>query len=221
MEGYISKVDLKKTLNIREAELVDLVEKGILPIYLQKPDGTFQQIFRVHYQRPVQRMDATDRPYTTKKTFYRRPTKAEIAHMLKQAVWFRRADLEDAHYEGKISFPESAVTTLSAAGQKGGKTPKKNRAITEAIKIFLNTDSKTLDAHDDKIIKRFARKFISNTPCSFKLDGKPCEVYCDGEKVHSSIGSKAKKSIKLSTVKRSYLPAVKKTILQKKSNNPS
>ena len=222
MEGYISKVDLKKMLGIHEAELIELVEKEILPFYLQHPDGTFQQIpLKVLNQKPVQRMDAMDRLYTTKKTIYRRPTKAEIKKKLEQPVWFRRADIEDAKYEGQLSSPATKVTTLSQAGKKGGKTPKRNPAIAEAFRIFLTNNPKMLDAHDDKIMKSFARKFHSQNPCSFELDGNACEVYCDGDKIHSSIGGKMKKSLKKSTVQRSYLPTVKKTILQKKSNIPS
>lgn len=222
MEGYISKIDLKKMLDIHEAELIDLVERGILPFYLQKPGGTFQQIpLKVQDQKPVQRMDLADKPYTTKKTFYRRPKKEEIAHMLTHAVYFRRADIEDAKYEGQLSSPATKVTTLSQAGKKGGKTPKRNPAIAEAIRIFLTDNPKMLNAHDDKIMKSFARKFHSQTSCSLELDGNACEVYCDGDKIHSSIGGKTKKSLMKSTVKRAYLPAVKKTMLQQKSNNPS
>ena len=222
MEGYISKVDLKKMLGIHEAKLIELVEKEILFFYLPKADGTFQQIpLKVQDRKPVQRIDAADRPYTTKKTFYRRPSKQEIAHMLTRAAYFRRTDVEDAKYEGKLSFPETKVTTLSQAGRLGGSRREKNRAILEAIRHYLINDHKMLDEPADKIMRRFARKFTSNNPYSFDLDGNSCEVYCDGDKIHSSIGSKSKKSLKKITVQRIYLPAVKKDILHKKSNIPA
>ena len=225
MEEYISKVDLKKMLGIHEAELIELVEKGILPFYLQKPDGTFQQIpLKVQDQKPAHRMDAADRPYTTKKTFYRCPTKEEIAHMLTHAVYFRRADIEDAKYEGKFTLKEKQrgeISVSEAAKLNRGKK-KQNPAIREAIMNFLSNNPKILDEPANKIIKKFTGKFTSRNPCAFDdLDGNACEVYCDGDKIHSSIGGKLKKSLKKDTVQRSYLPDVKKTILQQKSNNPS
>ena len=224
-DRYLRKVDLKKMLGIHEAELIDLVEKEILPIYFRHPTGSFVQIpHRVEYREPVTRLNpVTGRYYQTSRSAYRKPTREAIAGWLTCDIGFRQSDIEDARYEGNIPRPEKqhGETSVAEAGRGGGNVPKSNRAISTAIQDFLIDDPAMLNFPDGKIIKRVCKRFTSDKPCTFELDGNACEVYCDGDKIHSSIGDKSKKSIKISTVQRFYLPAAKKAILQKKSNNPS
>jgi len=150
-------------------------------------------------------------------------TREEIEAKLKKNIWFSLSDIEDAQYEGKIAGSEKqrGETTVAEAGRGGGNAPKSNRVILEAINDFLIKNPKMIDCPDSKIIRTFSKRFTSDKPCAFTLNGKPCEVYCDGGEIHSSIGDTIKKSLKINTVQRFYLPAVKKTILQKKSNIPS
>ena len=130
----------------------------------------------------------------------------------------------------RSEFNEAKKKSASVIGAKGGRNPKINKPILEALGRYLADNPKVSEMRNSEILIRFKRK-IKQSPIEVVVDGqrfnisfysdkttghdliisKPCERY-DGKKVNN-IG----KSIACSTFVTRYIPCAKKTIFNKNS----
>jgi signal peptidase I len=101
-DRWIDIVTLKKRLERKEAELVELVLQKIITPYCKHIDGNYYPMpFETKYYTEEWRDNyATGRPYRHNVANYRDPTKEEISERLKIYIWFRQIEIDDAIYEG-------------------------------------------------------------------------------------------------------------------------
>lgn len=134
------------------------------------------------------------------------------------------------HIAGRLELVEAKKKSVSVIGAKGGQSPKINRPILAALERYLSENPKAIVLPNIRISKRFYKK-LKSSPIEVIIDGQRFEVsfYCDKSTDRDLItstpcerydGKTAKdtfKSIACSTFRSRYIPYVKKTILDKKS----
>jgi len=232
MEEYVDIVTLKKRWEKTKAELVEIVLNKIIWPYEKRVDGTYHRV------KPLTRYTTTEwrnnwvtgRPYPHLVERYREPTKEDIAEGLERFVWFRKIDIDDAEYEGKIKLPErhqekAKTTGLSQSEEKNGPRSRKNPAFILALQKYLEENPKARDKYNTEIARDFANKHKGDSRvCKIKVNGNPWEVYCVGNYLYARAderydGKKAKqkeRKINLDTFRR-YIPEVRESISQQKS----
>ena len=129
----------------------------------------------------------------------------------------------------RSEFNEAKKKSASVIGAKGGRNPKINKPILEALEKYLADNPKVSEMRNSEILIRFKRKI--KIPTDVVVDGrtfnislysdkttghdliicKPCERY-DGKKANN-----IERSIACSTLVTRYIPCAKKAIFNKNS----
>jgi hypothetical protein len=125
-------------------------------------------------------------------------------------------------YEMREQERKKADEVIQEGRVKGGRAPKKNAAILEAVKQFIIEKRRRIEQKAATIANSFMREYDSSDPFEITVDSTKYDVYCDGKRIRSrsSTGEKGKyhdKSIKYSTLLGKYIPDAKNAV----SSSPS
>jgi hypothetical protein len=120
-------------------------------------------------------------------------------------------------YEMQEQERKKADEIMQEGRAKGGRVPKKNAAILEAVKEFIIERPQRIEQKAGAIARSFKRDYESSQPSEITVDSIKYDVYCDGKKVwsRSATGEKGKyhdKSISYSTFVTRYIPEAKRAV---------
>ncbi len=120
-------------------------------------------------------------------------------------------------HEAREQERKKADEVMRKGRVKGGRVPKKNAAILEAVKEFIIEKRKRIGQKAATIARTFKVTYDSSQPLEITVDSIKYEVYCDGKEVcsRSATGKKGKyhdKTISYSSLMARYIPEAKTAV---------